>query len=296
MLYCSTEVISLCVFKYFMIQKLQEIRYFAPFKPLCVPSNMRERVLTDAHIINKPFHLKGDNGICVILVHGWTSTPYEMRVLGEQLHREGFAVDAPLLSGHGICPNALENVMWKQWVDDVERAYERVKKQYKKVYIGGMSMGGNLALHVASHKSDVDGVILMSTPYDMRFEKIGICTARITSKFTKYKKKYYPRVLQARPSITQLISYQQYPISSAFEAYKAIKGSLRHLENITQPVFIVQPERDHIVSYNSIHKFYKRLGSEKKEKRYVKKASHNFMGNGDHIDVFQDVVNFVKNN
>ncbi|PID51976.1 MAG: hypothetical protein CR972_04230 [Candidatus Moraniibacteriota bacterium] len=261
-----------------------------------VPVEMRDRYNDEINIINKSFHFKGTNDTCVILVHGWTSTPYEMRILGEQLNREGFGVDAPMLSGHGINPQAMEKVVWTEWMNDVIRAYERVKKQYKKVYIGGMSMGGNLALLVASKKKDVNGVILMSTPYDMRFEKLGICIARVTSKFTKYKRKYYPRLGKAQPSITQLISYQYYPLSSVFEAYKAIKKSLNDLEKITQPVFIVQPEHDHLVSHKSVEKFYNRISSKKKEKRYVKRASHNFMGNGEHKDVFQDVVDFVKNN
>lgn len=257
---------------------------------------MRSRYNDEINIVNKPFHFKGDNGICVILVHGWTSTPYEMRVLGEQLNAEGFAVDAPLLSGHGATPEQLEYVSWDRWVDDVERAYKRVRKQYDKVYVGGMSMGGNLALHVAANNPEVDGVILMSTPYNMRFEKLGLCLARITRKFARYKRKYYPRLWKAQPSITQLISYQYYPISSAFEAFKAIKKSLPFLSGITQPVFVIQPEHDHLVSRGSIRKLYNAVGSEKKEMRYIKKANHNFMGNGDHMDVFQDVVEFVKNN
>lgn len=279
-----------------MTEYAQKLYHVVKKKRKDVPAEMRNRYQEDLNIINKPFHFKGANDTCVILVHGWTSTPYEMRVLGEQLNAEGFAVDAPLLSGHGTDPRLLEHVTWAQWVQDVEKAYIRVKKQYKKVYIGGMSMGGNLALHVATKNKNVDGIILMSTPYDMRFEKLGIHTARMTNKFTKYKRKYYPRLWKAQPSITQLISYQYYPISSAFEAFRAIKESLNDLEKITQPVFLVQPEHDHLVSRRSIQKFHERLGSQKKEMRYVKKASHNFMGNGDHKDVFQDVVNFVKNN
>lgn len=279
-----------------MTEYAQKLYHVVKKKRKDVPREMRERYNEDLNIVNKPFHLKGTNDTCVILVHGWTSTPYEMRVLGEQLHEEGFSVDAPLLSGHGAQPELLEYITWEQWVTDVEKAYDRVKKQYKKVYVGGMSMGGNLALHVAAKNADVNGIILMSTPYDMRFEKLGLCTARMTHKFTNYKKKYYPRLWKAQPSITQLISYQYYPLSSAFEAFKAIKQSLVHLKKIHQPIFLIQPEYDHLVSRRSILKFYKSVSSQKKEMRYVKKANHNFMGNGEHMDVFQDVVEFVKNN
>lgn len=259
-----------------------------------IPDKMLQRYHEDINVINKPFHFKGDRDVCVMLIHGWTSTPYEMRILGEELQAEGIAVDAPLLSGHGTRPQDLENVTWEQWVDDVNKAYARLRKQYARVYVGGMSMGGNLALHVAKNNEDVSGLILMSTPYKMRYEKLGILMAHMTQWIFSYKKKYYPRGIQAQPSITQLISYQKYPISSAFEAYTTIKNSLKDIERITQPVFLIQPAHDHLVARESIHKIYNKLGSQIKEKRLIKKASHNFMGNGKHKDVFQDVVHFVK--
>lgn len=275
------------------VQKLYDIALQRSHE---MPDIMLERYHSEQNIINKPFHLKGTSDTCVILVHGWTSTPYEMRVLGEQLNSEGFGVDAPLLSGHGTRPEYLEHVTWKQWEDDVEKAYKRVKKQYKKVYVGGMSIGGSLAIHVAANNADVDGLILMSTPYTMKHEKVGLCAAHVINKFTSYKKKYYPRVFNTQPSITQLISYQQYPINSALEAMEVIKQSHKKLQQITQPTFLIQPERDHLVSRSSIYDIYGRIASEKKEMRIIQKASHNFMGNGEHADVFESVVDFVKKN
>ncbi len=279
-----------------MEQYVQRLHSLTIKRGRVLPNEMVNRYYADLNIVNKPFHLKGTSDTCVVLVHGWTSTPYEMRVLGSQLNAEGFAVDAPLLSGHGTRPEHLEHVTWEQWEKDVEKAYKRVKKQYKKVYIGGMSMGGNLALHVAANNADVDGLILMSTPYTMKHEKAGLCAARVMNKFTSYKKKYYPRILNPQPSITQLISYQRYPISSAFEAFDVIKQSHEKLPDITQPTFLIQPERDHLVSRSSIYDIYGRIASEKKEIRVIQKASHNFMGNGKHREVFDSVVDFVKQN
>jgi len=279
-----------------MEQYVQKLYNTAMKRGRILPNEMVNQYHDDLSIINKPFHLKGTCDTCVILVHGWTSTPYEMRVLGEQLNKEGFAVDAPLLSGHGTKPEHLEHVIWEQWVNDVDRAYKRIKKQYKKVYLGGMSLGGSLSLHVAAQNKDVDGLILMSTPYRMKHERVGLFAAHITRKFVSYKKKYYPRMLNAQPSITQLISYQQYPMNSAFEAFEAIKQTHHKLYNITQPVFLIQPKKDHLVSSGSAEEIYKRVQSEKKEMRFIEKASHNFMGNGNHAEVFDSVIYFIKQN
>jgi len=275
------------------VQKLYDIALQRSHE---MPDTMLERYHSEQNIINKPFHLKGTCDTCVILVHGWSSTPYEMRVLGEQLNSEGLGVDAPILSGHGSRPEHLENVTWDQWVCDIEKTYKRIKKQYSKVYIGGMSIGGTLALHVAAKNKDVDGIILMSTPYRLRYEKVGVAIAQLMLKFTKYKRKTYSRLWNKQPSITQLISYQRYPISSAFEVLEAIRQSHEKLGDITQPIFLIQPEKDNLVARDSINNIYKKINSSKKEMRIIKKASHNFMGNGEHSDVFESVVDFVKKN
>jgi len=36
----------------------------------------------ERHLANQPFYFEGTNGKAVLLVHGWTSTPYEVRRLG----------------------------------------------------------------------------------------------------------------------------------------------------------------------------------------------------------------------
>ena len=279
-----------------MNQRVEKLHALTLKRGRILPLEMVSRYHADINIVNKPFHLKSDSDVCVVLVHGWTSTPYEMRILGEQLNSQGLAVDAPLLSGHGTCPESLESVSWQDWVNDVEKAYKRVSKQYKKVYLGGMSLGGTLALHVAVKNPNVDGLVLMSTPYKMKYEKAGLLIAHITRRFVNYKRKYYPRVLNPEPSITQLISYQKYPIGSAFEAFDAIKKSHNYLENIKQPTFLVQPKKDHLVSRSSIYDIYTRIASDKKKMRIIQKASHNFMGNGEHADVFDEVIDFIKNN
>ena len=39
-------------------------------------------------LVNQPFYFHGDNGKGVLLVHGWTSTAYEVRRLGKFLHEK----------------------------------------------------------------------------------------------------------------------------------------------------------------------------------------------------------------
>ena len=40
------------------------------------------------------------NEVGIILVHGFTGSPAELKELGEELHKEGYTVQGVLLPGH----------------------------------------------------------------------------------------------------------------------------------------------------------------------------------------------------
>lgn len=252
------------------------------------------RYYSDAHIVNKPFYFHGTNKRAILLLHGWTSTPYEMRALGEYLNQSGFSVYAPLLTGHGTQPEDLEGVTWKQWLIDAEEAYSGLGEDHEEVYIGGMSAGGSLALHIAQKHPDVAGLLLMGTPYRLRYERVGYYLARLVKKFSKYKTKRYPRALGVRPSMTQLISYQRYPIESAIEAYGVIKASTQHLNRVTQPCMIIQSRHDHLVERDSISRLHASIASQKKEMRVLHNVSHNFIGDAQKLNIFKDILKFLE--
>ena len=115
-------------------------------------------------LVNDEFYFKGHNKKAVLLLHGWTATPYELRRLGIFLNESGYTVYGPLLRGHGTKPSDLENVKFQDWLDDAREAYFRLKSNHKKVFIGGTSMGGTVTLCLAKEIDDIGGLILMATP------------------------------------------------------------------------------------------------------------------------------------
>src|SRR4030042_3022482 len=101
----------------------------------------------------KPIFLKGTGEIGCLLIHGWTSPPDELLPLAEHLNSFGYTVYAPLLLGHGTKPEDLEHVTWKDWLYKSRETLEEIKKHSRKVFVGGISMGGNLAMMVSGDES-----------------------------------------------------------------------------------------------------------------------------------------------
>jgi len=250
----------------------------------------------EKEFFNQPFYFKGSNGKGVLLVHGWTSTPYEVRRLGKFLNENGYAVFCPQLRGHGTVPKNLEKVKWQDWLEDVEKAYEKLKLECDEVFVGGTSIGSSLAIILASEKTEISGLILMATPYEIKFEKFLVAFARFMGFFKSYNKKFYPPTFGVSTTITRLIAYRTYPIKSALETFDLIKESRNKLKFIKQPCFLIQSTHDHIVKKDSLEKIYGMINSKIKNKRYIERAYHTFISDIKNEGVFEEILSFIKSN
>lgn len=250
----------------------------------------------ERRLVNQPFFFENDGDKAVLLIHGWTSVPYEVRRLGKFLNENGYAVSAPMLKGHGTVPKNLEDVKWTDWLHDLNVEYARMKKIYKKVYIGGTSIGSNLAVMLAKNNSDISGLILMAMPYKIKWERLACNFAKLHLKFKKYNRKFYPPTFGLATTITRIISYQTYPVASALETFDLVRISRKYLENINQPCLILQSTHDHVVAKKSAEKIHAKIKSNRKKIKYINKAYHTFISDIKNEHVFEDIINFLNEN
>ena len=100
----------------------------------------------------------------MVLQHGFTGSPWEVRYLGERLAAAGFSVTGPLLPGHGTSLDDLDATRWQDWVEHVERAVDEMAKSVDRVAIVGQSLGGLLALYVGSRRPELTSVSTLAAP------------------------------------------------------------------------------------------------------------------------------------
>ncbi len=86
----------------------------------------------------------------VLLIHGLTGTPNEMRLLGKGLHRAGFTVYGMQLAGHCGDEQDLLATDWQDWYRSVEEAAAKLMAKVDHFFVGGLSMGALLALKLAA--------------------------------------------------------------------------------------------------------------------------------------------------
>lgn len=250
----------------------------------------------DRELLGQSFYFPGTNGQAVLLIHGWTSVPYEVRRLGAYLNEKGYTVSGPVLRGHGTVPQDLKDVRWEEWLSDAEKAYTELKKNHQKIYVAGTSMGASLTVMLAKDNPEISAIVLMAMPYAIRKEKFTALVARIVSRFKTYQKKYYPLTLGNSEFITRKISYQTYPLKSVLEVFKLVKITRNALPNINQPCLVMQSTSDHIVTKKSLENILAHISSKIKRKKYIHKAYHTFISDIKNRHVFEDIFNFFEEN
>ena len=173
----------------------------------------------------------------IVLLHGFTASPVEVRQLADFLNTQGYTVSGPLLPGHGTDPDDLNRVSFEDWVRVSEEAVEALKATCKFILIGGESMGGLVAMRVAQLHPELAGVLL----YAPGLKAFNIWVAPLIKPFIKYLHK-------PSAGISFVWSgYNVFPLGGADEMRKLQKVVAKDLEKITQPVLLMMTKADTMV-------------------------------------------------
>lgn len=238
------------------------------------------------------FYKKGEKG--VLLVHGSTSSPSDLRALGKYLADRDITVSAPLVKGHGTSPYCLAVTSWRDWVKSAEDALEELRKQVDKVYVGGNSIGGNIALYLAA-KHDVDGVISLGTPIKFRKEaafKIGFS---ILSLFKSFQRKWYKRLIDNDIQKNR-VGYDVIPLNIINKGLAMVNASKKLLPKITAPTLIMNSTKDFGVDEETVDYIDNNIGSKIKKIVWVKDAYHVFIVDKKKEESFKQICDFIKEN
>lgn len=197
-----------------------------------------------ATITPGPFFLAG-GPLGVLLIHGFTGAPPEMRRLGDYLNGEGLTVSAPLLPGHGTTIADCNGARWQQWAAHVEGALADLRARCPTVFVGGLSMGGVLALHLAAQHPDLAGALLYAPAI-----QVSDGWGRWVAPLLKHVVRTFPKGKDdwADPDARALLwSYDRYPVAAAHQFFRLSAHVRRSLPRVTVPLLIVTSKGDRTV-------------------------------------------------
>lgn len=193
--------------------------------------------LVNPHLDGEPFFWEA-GPIGIVLSHGFTATPAEVRPLAKRLHAEGYTVAGPLLPGHATQPEDLNRVLWKDWVEAYELSLRNTLEHCERVFIGGESTGALLAMYLATDYPQVLGVLAYAPALRLQMSPWDRIRLSISAPFVKFVPKRDPD----GNALWQ--GYPVNPLRGVLQLHSLQKQVLRRLPSIHQPILVIQGRRD----------------------------------------------------
>jgi carboxylesterase len=226
----------------------------------------------------------------VLLVHGFTGSPHSMVPWGRHLAEQGLGVAVPRLPGHGTSWQELNRTRWPDWYGEAERAFEKLRANCDQVVVGGLSMGGGLALQLAADRGrEVAGVVVVNAAVD---------TLRKDVKALPLLKLLVPSL----PGIASDIKkegadeggYDRTPLKATHSMISAWRTLREDLPKVTQPLLVFRSSEDHVVDPSSARIISATVSSRDVTERMLENSYHVATLDNDAPTIFEESVHFIR--
>ncbi|HEX4471958.1 MAG TPA: alpha/beta fold hydrolase [Nocardioides sp.] len=231
----------------------------------------------------------GGRAVGVLLVHGFTGSPAAMKPWAHALGEQGYAVEVPLLPGHGTRWQDLNGVAWTDWYAEAETALDRLRADCEAVVVAGLSMGGSVALRLAEVRgSQISGVVLVN-PFvsSTRKELVAL-----------------PVLKHVVPSLRGVVNdirkpdqdehgYDRLPLKGLSAITELWKVVVPDLGLVTQPLLYFRSATDHVIDASSSATVLRGVSSKDVEERILAESYHVATLDHDADRIFAESAEFV---
>ncbi|HEY3287537.1 MAG TPA: alpha/beta fold hydrolase [Gemmatimonadaceae bacterium] len=241
------------------------------------------------------FVLDGFTDRAVVLLHGYNDSPQTMRSPAAAMHAAGWSVYAPLLPGHGRSLRAFAATDADAWLATARDTLANALARHRRVAVGGLSMGGAIAMILAAEEPSVRAAVLFS-PFLVQSWRLAAIAALWP--LVNLGAKYLGgggtgrsiRDPQARAS---LIAYGCSPPRLMREVQRVARRARAALPHVHQPVWIAQSGDDYRISREQAQRAFDRLASGDKRLHWTTGNGHVITVDYGHEELASEAVHWL---
>lgn len=237
----------------------------------------------------------------VLLFHGMTGSPFEMKKYGEFLFKNGFDVFCYSFPGHGDRINEIETVTWIDWCNFSQQKYKELRNNYSQFFVSGLCLGAAMAVYLAEQNDDITGVVALSTTLFLDGFCIPWTISLLPFALNTIIRFYYTfpeddcfgvkneRIRKSLAKITAKaeIGMDNYPLNCVDALLKLSKNVRKNLNKVTCPVLCIHSKYDNLSSPKSARVVLDGISSDIKQ--YVE------LNNSYHMVLYDNEKEFVMN-
>lgn len=241
------------------------------------------------------FIVHGDER-AILLIHGISGAPNEMKLFARPFIKAGYTVICPQIAGHCGTYQELKASKWIDWYLSLERALQFLTKNYQEVHIAGLSVGGLLGLKLARNfEESVNSVAVLSPTFFFDGWNISVFKRVLSNLVIHTPLRHFvsfkdvPPYGIKDPVITKLftqnlakngeksaneIGHMNVPATTFYEIKQVIKSLIPELSQIISPILIVQSIEDDLTSPKNAIFLKNRLTSTQVDCHFIDDCYH----------------------
>lgn len=231
----------------------------------------------------------GEGEVGILVIHGYTSSPYGMRSLAEGIAEAGFSVELPRLPGHGTRWQDLRSTTWRDWAREAIAALERLRARTRVQAVVGLSMGGTLALHLAETRDDVAGLVLINPL---------LMSSRFLARLLPGLKLVVPTI----PGLGNDIAkeggdeqpYDRNPLESQASVLELGARVRADLSEVTCPLLVFTSRQDHVVEVENSALVLEGVSSGDTEQVWLERSYHVAQLDHDGPEIEERTIAFLR--
>lgn len=252
-----------------------------------------------------PFQM-GSGAVGALLLHGFPGTPAELRPLAEQLSTAGWTTYGPLLPGFGPQIPTLGQKTRHDWLAAARGTWQKIQEKHETAVLIGFSMGGALALHLATAHPPHFLVLLAPfwrfgswegslLPIVKHFQKTFHPFAQANFADTAVRQQLSELMPDANlddPEVQKQIRQEiQLPTKTIDEVRLLGKEAGQQASQVACPTLVLQGRADTVVLPRLTRQLITRLGGPVTYRELP--GSHTFPKTAPH-QITPDILNFVR--
>ncbi|MGX7420380.1 alpha/beta hydrolase [Carnobacterium gallinarum] len=226
----------------------------------------------------------------VLLLHAYTGSSNDMRMLARALEKENYTVYAPHFKGHGTLePTDILKANPSDWWQDTQDGLAFLhEKGYQDIAVFGLSLGGIFATK-AMEEETILGVGTLCSPLYLNENN------QVVPTFLRYVQTVKKIAGLSEAEIVRDLPKIKIGVEQQLQAIADYLPPIQHkIAAITKPFFIAQAGQDELIDAQSAYELQEALVQAPVSFHWYENSSHVITVGKEHHALEKDVLTFLN--